>query len=182
MTAVHYFAYGANMSSAVLSRRGIAVLSREPGLLRGHRLVFDLPGIPWIEPAFAGIVPDPGHDTYGVLYRLAADQLERINSYESPGYTVIEVEVEGERSGRRRASTFRSKRSTAGLRPSRRYLRVLCEGARENALPASYVDELAAHPAAHVPILSGFSDKAIAMLEGYIRRSRRRRRKRSDGG
>lgn len=168
MTAVHYFAFGANMSSVVLRRRGILVLSREPARLRGHRLVFDLAGIPWVEPAFAGIVRDPEHDVYGVLYRLAPDQLDRVNSYEGPGYSLVEVEVEGERSGKKRASTYRTKRPTSGLRPSRRYLCVLCEGARENDLPPSYIRELEAHPSVHVPVLSGIAERAIGLFEALI--------------
>ena len=157
------------MSSVVLRRRGIVVLSREPGLLRGYRLVFDLAGIPWVEPAFAGIVPDPEHDVYGVLYRLAPDQLDRVNRYEGPGYSFIEVEVEGERSGTKRASTYQTKRPTSGLRPSRRYLRVLREGARENGLPPSYIHELGAHPSVHVLVLSGVAERAIGLFEALIR-------------
>ena len=168
MTAVHYFAFGANMSSVVLRRRGIVVLSREPARLRGYRLVFDLAGIPWVEPAFASIVPDPEHDVYGVLYRLTPDQLDRVNSYEGPGYSFIEVEVEGERSGIQRSSTYQSRRRTSGLRPSRRYLRVLTDGARENDLPASYIREIDAHPCVHVPVLSGIAEGGIRLFETLV--------------
>ena len=169
MTAVYYFAFGANMSSVVLRRRRIVILSREPARLRGHRLVFDLAGIPWVEPAFAGIVPDPEHDVYGVLYRLAPDQLDRVNGYEGPGYSFIEVEVEGARSGIQRSRSYRTKRSRSGLRPSRRYLRILSEGARENDLPASYVRELDAHPCVHVPLLSGIAAGGIGLFEVLVR-------------
>jgi len=168
MTAVHYFAFGANMSSAVLRRRGIVVLSREAGRLRGHRLVFDLAGIPWVEPAFASIVPDSAHDVYGVLYRLAPDQLKRINSYEGAGYSFIEVEVEGERSGIQRSSACQTRRPTSGLKPSRRYLRILSEGARENDLPASYICELEAHPCVQVPVLSGIAGGGIRSFEAIV--------------
>jgi hypothetical protein len=168
MTAVHYFSFGANMSSVVLRRRRIVFLSREPARLRGHRLVFDLAGIPWVEPAFASIVPDPEHDVYGVLYRLTPDQLQRVNSYEGPGYSLIKVEVEGERSGTRQCSTYRAKRPASGLRPSRRYLRVLCEGASENGLPPSYIRELDAHPSVHLPVLSGIAEKGICLFETLV--------------
>ena len=113
--------------------------------------------------------PYPEHDVYGVLYRLAPDQLDRVNSYEGPGYSFIEVEVEGERSGTKRASTYRTKRSASGLRPSRRYLRVLCEGARESGLPPSYIRELGAHPSVHVPVLSGIAERGIGLFETLVR-------------
>jgi hypothetical protein len=169
MTPVHYFAFGANMSSAVLRRRGIEVLSREPARLRGYRLVFDLAGFRWVEPAFASVVRDPEHDVYGVLYRLAPDQLERVDSYEGRGYSFIEVEVEGARSGITRSRTYQSRWPTPGLRPSRRYLRVLCRGARENGLPSSYLNGLGAHPSVHVPVLSDMVAGGIGLFEAVNR-------------
>lgn len=169
MKLVHYFAFGANMSSAVLRRRRIEVLSREPARLRGYRLVFDLAGFPWVEPAFASVVRHPAHDVYGVLYRLTADQADRVDSYEGRAYSVIEVEVEGERSGAMRSRTYQTKRPASGLRPSRRYLHLLCEGARENQLPPAYVRELGAHPSVHVPVLSEIVGGGIGAFEAVHR-------------
>jgi hypothetical protein len=169
MMPVHYFAFGANMSSAVLRRRRIEVLSREPARLRGYRLVFDLAGFPWVEPAFASIVRHPEHDVYGVLYQLTQEQVDRVDSYEGLAYSVIEVEVEGERSGAMRSRTYQTKWSTPGLRPSRRYLRLLCEGARENHLPPSYVRELGAHSSVYVPVLSEIVGGGIGLFEAVNR-------------
>jgi hypothetical protein len=165
------------MSSAILRRRRIEVLSRERARLSGYRLVFDLAGFRWVEPAFASVVPDPEHDVYGVLYRLTPEQLGRIDGYEGPGYSAIEVEVEGERSGTMRSRAYQTKRPASGLRPSRRYLRVLCDGARENDLPPSYLRELRAHPSAHVPVLSEVVERGIGLFEAvdqYFRRMRAR--------
>lgn len=175
MKALHYFAFGANMSSDVLRRRGVVVLSREPARLRGYRLVFDLAGISWVEPAFASIVPDPEHDVHGVLYRLTPDQLDRVDSYEGRGYSFIEVEVEGERSGIQRSSTYQTRRPASGLRPSRRYLRVISQGARENDLPASYIREINAHPCVHVPVLSAIVAGGFGVFERLVQRFGRRR-------
>ena len=175
MTPLHYFAFGANMSSLVLRRRGIEVLSREPARLRGYRLAFDLAGVPWVEPAFASIVADPEHDVFGVLYQLTPEQLGRIDSYEGRGYSVIEVEVEGKRSGTKRSRTYQTKHPTLGLRPSRRYLRILCEAARENALPPSYLRELRAHPSVHVPVLSEIVARGIVVFEAIERALNRMR-------
>ncbi len=169
LAPIHYFAFGANMSSAVLRRRGIEVLCREPARVRGYRLVFDLAGLPWVEPAFASIVHDPEHEVFGVLYQLAPEQLRRIDSYEGRGYSLIEVDVEGERSGTRRSRTYQTRRPAPGLRPSRRYLRILCEAARENGLPPSYLRELRAHPSAYVPVLSDLVAKGIGVFEGAER-------------
>jgi hypothetical protein len=165
------------MNSAVLRRRGIEVLSREAARLRGYRLVFDLRGFRWVEPAFASIAADPEHDVFGVLYRLTPAQLDRIDSYEGRGYSFIEVDVEGERSGIQRSRTYQARRPTPGLRPSRRYLRVLCEAARENGLPTSYLRELRVHPSAYVPVLSEIVEQAFGVLE-VMERFRNRSRTR----
>jgi hypothetical protein len=133
--------------------------------LRGYRLVFDLAGVPWVEPGFASIVADPDHDVFGVLYELPAGQLVRLCSYEGRLYSVIEVEVEGTRSGPTRCRAYQTKRPRSGLCPSRRYLRVLCEGARENELPSSYLRELGAHPSAYVPVLSEIVEMGIGLFE-----------------
>jgi hypothetical protein len=111
---------------------------------------------------------------------LTREQLHRIDSYEGRGYSFIEVDVEGERSGIQRSRTYQARRPTPGLRPSRRYLRVLCEAARENGLPASYLRELRAHPSAYVPVLSELVEKAFGVLE-TAERSRNRRRARRSG-
>ena len=175
MMPVHYFAFGANMSSAVLRRRRIEVLSREPARLRGYRLVFDLPGLPWVEPAFANIVRHPEHEVYGVLYQLTQEQVDRVDSFEGLAYSVIEVEVEGERSGATRSRTYQTKHPAPGLRPSRRYLRILCEAAGENALPPSYLCELRAHPSVHVPVLSEIVERGIGVFEAVERSLNRMR-------
>lgn len=165
----HYFAFGANMNSAVLRRRRIEVLSREPARLRGYRLVFDLAGSPGVEPAFANVVRHPEHDVYGVLYQLTQEQADRVDSYEGLAYSVIEVEVEGERSGARWSRTYQTKRPAPGLRPSRRYLCLLCEGARENPLPPSYLQELGAHRSAYAPVLSEIVGGGIGLFEAVNR-------------
>lgn len=169
MESVHYFAFGANMSSVVLRRRRIEIISREPARLRGYRLVFDMAGVPWVEPAFASVESDPEHDVYGVLYQLPPAQLERVGSYEGGGYSVIEVDVEGERSGTKRARAYQTRHPTHGLCPSRRYLRVLCEGARENRLPPSYISELGSHPSAYLPVFSEIAETGIGLFETACR-------------
>ena len=118
---------------------------------------------------------DPEHDVFGVLYQLTPEQLDRLHSYEGRGYSFVDVEVEGTRSGTRPSRTYQTKRSTSGLRPSRRYLRILCKAARENALPPSYLRELRAHPSVYVPVVSEIVERGIVLFEALERSLNRMR-------
>jgi hypothetical protein len=154
-SVVRYFAYGANMSRAVLvGRRGLRPLSHERARLDGYRLVFDLPGLPVVEPAFASIEAHEGAAVHGVLYRLRASDLARVRTYESPRYRLIDVDVHGEDAGLVRARAFQNRAPVAGIVPSRRYLRLLREAARDAGLPEEYVARLEAQPSVYLPLVS----------------------------
>lgn len=174
---VWYFAYGANMMASVMvDRRGLRPLSSEGAHLSGFRLVFDLSGLPLVEPAFASIVEASDAEMYGVLYRLTEADMRRLRRSESPAYETIEVRVAGMQSGHIVAVALRNKRPKAGLAPSRRYVRLLCQGAREAALPEPYIAWLAAHPSAYVPVASEVTEAFFGAVLGLARRLRTARR------
>ncbi len=180
---VWYFAFGANMSSRVLSARRVAPLSREAAMLPDYRLVFQERGLPVFEPAFASIEPARGDRVHGVLLQLDDAAFARIDATESPGYRLLDVEVVGMSSGRVRAAAYTSRRPVAGLLPSRRYLDLLCEGAREHGLPDDYLRQLDAEPCRHIPGAAPFFSLMVRLLGamqrrgvGVPERARRRRR------
>jgi hypothetical protein len=53
--AVWYFAYGSNMKSAVMHRRGMKPLAVKRLVVPSHVLTFDIFGVPYSEPAMASI-------------------------------------------------------------------------------------------------------------------------------
>ena len=67
-----------------------------------------------------------------------------------------------------RARAYCNPHPVGGLRPSRRYLRAVCEGARAFGLPEAYVRELEAHPSFHLPLVSD----AATLLVGVVERLR----------
>lgn len=148
---VWYFAFGANMSSRVLATRRVSPLSSQPATLHDYRLAFKEPGLPFFEPGFASIEPARGDIVHGVLLELDRAAFARIDSTEAPGYRLLDVPVVGRDSGRVQATAYTSRRPVSGLLPSRRYLELLCEGARENGLPSDYVRRLETAPCRHVP-------------------------------
>lgn len=163
--AVWYFAYGANMSRRVLDRRGLRPLSCEPARLDGYRLRFSHPGVLPIEPAFANLEAHAAGVVHGALYRLRNDEMLRLDLVESTDYAHVDVPVLGARAGAVVARAYLDPRPVEGRVPSRRYLRVCCEGARELGLPGDYVDALAAHPSLHVPVVSDVATLLVSAVE-----------------
>jgi hypothetical protein len=170
---VWYFAYGSNMQSATLrGRRGVdysrAVAVRVPG----WRLVFDKPPLLSVGNGFANIVPDPTAETLGVAFELSRAGLAhveltegvRIGNYDTVDLEAWPLDPGGEPL---RARSLSSPRRDPSLRPSRRYMALLIEGALEHGLPADYVAALRAVPAVE-------ESPAAAALRPLIDRAMRR--------
>jgi cation transport regulator ChaC len=148
--ALWYFAYGSNMSGAILrERRGLAPLECRLATLPDYQLVFTLPVGPG-ERGVANVEPAPGASTCGVLYLLSDADCERLDGTEGVPrvYERHAVEVVTADGGRLPAFTYRSGFRTDGRKPSARYLGLLLDGCREHCLPAEWVAYLKALPLA----------------------------------
>lgn len=146
-----YFAFGANVHPKTLARRGVAPHSARPARLDQHRLVFDMRGIPLVEPAFASVIEADDH-VWGVLYELTSADLSRLRSFESARYAEIAVCVNaGSESFEARA--FKTRHPHPERPPSARYLATIAEGARHHGLPDEWIARLEAHPRQHVPVI-----------------------------
>jgi len=146
-----YFAFGANLSPATLNRRGISPGRAQPARLEGHRLVFDQPGIPVFEPAFASVRP-ADDEVWGVLYELTAEDYATLRAFEGREYREAKVEVIAG-AERIEARTFVTRGAHPERRPSARYLQVMLEGARHHALPADWIARLSVQPRFYLPVV-----------------------------
>lgn len=160
-------------SSAFRTRRSMRPRSAEPARLDDYRLVFNEGGIPYVEPAFANIEPAPGARVWGVLYDLPCGDLELLSRDESQNYRCVEVAVHGACSGEVVAQAYQSARVREGRLPSRRYLGLLIEGAREHGLPDEYVQELAGQASYYHPVWSRVGDVLIPIYTKLRRRGLR---------
>lgn len=148
--ALWYFAYGSNMSGAILrERRGLAPLAWRTATLADYRLVFSLPVGPG-ERGVANVEPATGVWTCGVLYLLSAEDCERLDRTEGVPrfYQRHPVDVVASGGERIPAYTYRSEFRVEGRKPSARYLGLLLDGCREHCLPATWVAYLRALPLA----------------------------------
>jgi hypothetical protein len=165
---VLYFAYGSNMNSSVMKgRRALDPISQTPAFCAGHRLAFSALGFPPLEPSFASIEPSTIKNLcHGVLYDL--NQLDWLKLCASEGvpfaYQIIAVEVRPYAPNEDtwssstvptvKAFTLRARQPQTilfgvkpiELVPSRRYMGLLRQGAKEAGLATSWKDYLNSLP------------------------------------
>lgn len=150
---VWYFAYGSNMQLATFrGRRGIAPRRAVPAYLEGWRLVFDKPPlVPMGRQGMGNVLEDPDAGVYGVAYEVSAGDLAHIDLTEGvliDNYRRVAVRV-ATLAGDDvlDAFTLTSPLRDPALRPSRRYMALLVEGATEHGLPETYCAWLRSIPA-----------------------------------
>ena len=145
MGTVRYFAYGSNMHTGTFcGRRRIRFSRAMPARAPGWRLVLDKPPLLPVGEAFANLVPDAGGHVLGVLYEIAAAELEHVGLTEGvrvDNYRWVEIPVVslGTPGLEVVASTLVSERRDPALVPSERYMACLIAGAEEHGLPPDYV-------------------------------------------
>lgn len=152
---VWVFAFGSNMSSAVLSgRRMIKPVESVPAILPGYRLSFNQPGLPYREPGFATVEPlgqdDPERYVHGVAHLMSNSEWNYYKESEGAagqsdqGYGIISVKVKSYDGRVLEAFTLQTQAKTIerlkgrDALPSKRYLTLLRKGAEESGLSPEY--------------------------------------------
>ena len=75
----NYFAIGSNMASSTMTNlRNLNPIASTPAILKDHRLAFNVPGTPLIEPSWASVEPEKGCIVHGVLYKLTEEDFQTI--------------------------------------------------------------------------------------------------------
>lgn len=145
---IGYFGYGSNMNPRALLAKDINIIPGIKAILRDWQLRFDVEH--WFphEGGVANIQPMPGGIVRGVLYWIAADDLERLDQLESlgVGYQRMQVSLETEL-GAFSAWAYVGMASflKSECRPTRRYLNLLVEGAQFAGHDPEYVHWLQSH-------------------------------------
>jgi cation transport regulator ChaC len=131
-----HFAYGSNMSRALMGARCPGATALGVATLSGWRFVINPDGIGSIAPLRGGLV-------YGVLWRLTPRDLAAINAYESVDTALYLRRVLSVRIGRRRAPAlvYLARRQGEGT-PRPGYISVVVEAARDWQLPGPYIESL----------------------------------------
>jgi hypothetical protein len=78
-----YFAFGSNMDPATMeSLRNLRPLSAQAGVLMDYKLVFNIPGIPLVEPSAASVRRQTNNVVHGVIYELTDADFARVGQSE----------------------------------------------------------------------------------------------------
>jgi len=131
-----HFAYGSNMSRALMGARCPGAVALGPATLSGWRFVINPDGV-------GSIAPRPGALLRGVLWRVTLRDLVALNAYESVDTELYLRRVLTVRLGARRmqALVYIARRRGEG-RPRPGYISMVVEAAREWRLPEPYIDTL----------------------------------------
>lgn len=151
-----YFAYGSNLSSERIKVQNPSAVAVGPALLEDYKLDFNFHSKRW-HGAPATIQAEPGSQVYGVLWKLHLDNLSSLDNQEgvkSKIYNRFQVEVRTLKDGvlsQEKSSAFsyqlhpdRCTSTGKDKQPSKVYLNVMLNGARENQLPQDYIKKLEA--------------------------------------
>lgn len=149
-----YFAYGANMSiKYLINVRNVHPLARSPGQLSGYKLTFGIKGVNALEPGFANIQESDGAVVEGVVYALGDADFSRIVGSEPDEYRVRTVPVTL-RTGETVEARVLMAPEEGSFQPSKRYLQIMIDGAKEAGLSPEYVARLESSRAVHKGFLS----------------------------
>ena len=141
------------MNKAVFEgRRKIKSTNSKNVILENYQLTFNVPGIPFWEPSFASILPRKGHILHGVIFEIEDKDFQRIryseggNGVPGIGYQVVELQVTSYEGQKYIAKTLYYNCSAFPniheFHPSKRYLNLIIQGAKENKLDRGYIKTL----------------------------------------
>lgn len=148
--SVLYFAYGSNLNSKTHKWRQITSDQKSfPAILYDYKLVFDHTGFAFVEGAFANVKASPSDCIHGLAIPMTKAQfMSNIKLKESPLYDIEEVQIQSYNDKKTyNAVTLITKETDGNYHyPSRRYLDLVVEGAKEIQLQSDYVDYLEKFP------------------------------------
>jgi len=144
------FGYGSNMSVTYLkNKKQIPVLEYYPAVLRGWALCFNFGISRWYEPGFANIIESSEDEVHGLLVKITKEAGILLDKQEF-SYEIKEFEVEIYNSRQKiLAQVFVGKKTTANafhVYPSKRYMNLLINGAKETGLDPNYIELLEKQP------------------------------------
>src|ERR1700674_2081499 len=133
---LRYFAYGSNMSSALMRRQCPCAEPSGPAQLDGWRFIV-------MRGGYASVVPAAGGVVHGVLWRLTPRDLATLNAFENidSGLYLRRV-LPVRHAGRRAAALTYVSPTRAPGRPRPGYQAFLVATAREWNFPETYVRSL----------------------------------------
>ena len=168
-----YFAYGFNLNLEKMNQKCTKPRGLGIARLAGHKVGFYEHSVIW-DGAVETLIPDAQSEVWGVLYQLepyAWDQLDNCEDARLDGtgeYFHYPVEVLDAQNQVREASMYKKARLGEATLPSKEYLDLIIQGAKEQGLPEDYIltlQNIASKPASY-PVPRQRTQNKIAVSEG----------------
>jgi gamma-glutamylcyclotransferase len=140
-----YFAYGSNMSIPRFKKRVPSARCEGTGFLYGHRLAFHKVGRKDGSGKCDALATGNPEDLLaGVLYSIDPDHRSLLHAVEGvgAGYEIMHVDITTPSGSTESAFTYYATNIKPGLKPFHWYKQHVLHGARQNNLPADYVDHI----------------------------------------
>ncbi len=150
-----YFGYGSNMSTQYLiKRRKIIPHESKVGVLKDYELIMNMGGPNFLEPSFANIRPSNGSTVEGVIHKINDKDLQKIVNTEGEDYQLEKLSVYKDGKRETAYTLIYKTEETKDIPPSKRYLKILINAAKENNLSRGYIENLEKRPHVYYPFLS----------------------------
>ena len=150
-----YFGYGSNMSTQYLiKRRKIIPLESQVAHLKDYELIMNMEGPNFLEPSFANIRFSEGSTVEGVIHKINDKDLQKIVNTEGENYQLVKLSVYIAGKRKTAYTLIYITEETKDIPPSKRYLRILINAAKENKLSRPYIENLEKRPNVYYPVLS----------------------------
>jgi len=150
-----YFGYGSNMSTHYLiKRRKIIPLESQTACLKDYELIMNMGGPNFLEPSFANIRPSKGSTVEGVIHKINDEDLQKIVNTEGEDYQLVKLSVYKDGKRKIAYTLIYITEETNDIPPSKRYLKILINAAKENNLSKAYIENLEKRPNVYYPLLS----------------------------
>ena len=150
-----YFGYGSNMSTQYLiKRRKIIPLESQVAHLKDYELIMNMGGPNFLEPSFANIRLSKGSTVEGVIHKINDRDLQKIVNTEGEDYQLVKLSVYIAGKRKTAYTLIYITKETKDIPPSKRYLKILINAAKENNLSRPYIESLEKRPNVYYPVLS----------------------------
>ena len=138
----------------LIKRRKIIPFESQAALLKDYKLIMNMGGPNFLEPSFANIKPSKGAVVEGVIHKIDEQDLQKIVNTEGEDYQLVKLSVYIEGKKKTAMTLIYMTEETKDIPPSKRYLKILINAAKENNLSTAYIESLEKRPNVYYPFLS----------------------------
>ena len=110
----------------------------------------------FLEPSFANIIKIRKESLEGILHKITKKEFKQIINSEGEDYEVTDILVDVNTKTIKAKTLIYKTNNKTNIPPSKRYMKILINAAKNNGLSQGYIRKLKEQPYVYFPILSEF--------------------------